>query len=227
MPGIHRVIHIIHVCLYWWNVGTCLFKSWKDEHDVFFFFFIQNTAHGKCQKCQVGQPDFGGKHATSLTSGVRINCVLCVGSVFHFGVFLKDGQSYLGLSATSPPWHFCAFHCQIRALSTVSYPPVLLPGLQGGACSRNLVLCCCCFYTLFPALKKKERKKSQICCLSVFKIGGGRLGDCLCVVALVHSYVLYLKFSDDLQLVVTTRQSSLPNAVVRQSGERLASRLPV
>lgn len=55
------------------------------------------------------------------------------------------------------------------------------------------------------------------------KIGGGRLGVCLCVVALVYSsFVLYLKFSDDLQLVVTTRQSSLPNAVVRQSGERLA-----
>lgn len=169
------------------------------------------------------QIDFGGKHATSLTSGVGVNCVLCVGKVSFWGIF--KGWSYLGLSATIPSWHFCAFHCQIRALSTVSYPPVLLPGLQGGACSRNIVLCCC-FYTLFPALKQK-RKKSQICCLSVFKIGGGRLGDCLCVVALVHSYVLYLNFSDDLQLVVTTRQSSLPNAVVRQSGERLASRLPV
>lgn len=64
--------------------------------------------------------------------------------------------------------------------------------------------------------------------MSVFKIGGERLGDCLCAVALVYSsYVLYLNISEDLQLVVTTHQSSLPNAVVRQSGERLASRLPV
>lgn len=60
------------------------------------------------------------------------------------------------------------------------------------------------------------------------KIGGGKLGDCLCVVALVNSsFVLYLSFYDDLKLVVTTCQSSLPNAIVRQSGERLASRLPV
>lgn len=72
------------------------------------------------------------------------------------------------------------------------------------------------------------KKKSQICCLSVFKIGDGRLGDCFCVVALVHSsYMLYLNFSDDFLVVVITRQSSLPNAVDRQSGERLASRLPV
>jgi len=37
----------------------------------------------------------------------------------------------------------------------------------------------------------------------------------------------FFYFYDDFQLGVTTRQSSLPNAVVRQSGERLAPRLPV
>lgn len=60
-------------------------------------------------------------------------------------------------------------------------------------------------------------------------IGGGRLGNYSCVALVFSSFVLDLNFlfSDDLHLVVMTRQSSLPNAVVRQSGERLASRLPV
>lgn len=134
----------------------------------------------------------------------------------------KDGQSYSGFPSHQP---------------SLTLLCVLVPGSGSPQCctllffflvyreepvpETSLVL----FLYFIFCLKKK---KKVICCLSVFKIGGGRLGDCLCVVALVYSsYVLYLNFSDDLHLVVRTRQSSPPNAVVGQSGQRLASRLPV
>lgn len=42
-------------------------------------------------------------------------------------------------------------------------------------------------FLYFISCLKQTKKYVQICCLSVFKIGGGRLGDCLCVVALVYS----------------------------------------
>lgn len=79
------------------------------------------------------------------------------------------------------------------------YPPFLLPGLQGEepVPETRLVLLFFFVFLNFIFCFKKKKKKKVICCLSVFKIGGGRLGDCLCVVALVYSsYVLYLNFSD-------------------------------
>lgn len=103
--------------------------------------------------------------------------------MFSFGVFLfglsgflilkmvKSGQSFI---SHWPPLTFL-FYCQIQALSTVFDPPVLLPGLRGGPCSRNLVLCCC-FYTFISCFLKEKCHKYVV--YQYLKIGGGRLGDC-------------------------------------------------
>lgn len=83
----------------------------------------------------------------------------------------------------------------------------------------------CVFILLFSAFKSYKYV------LSVFKnrwkTGGLLMCCCFSLSFFCALPRLNFLYFDDFQLGVTTRQSSLPNAVVRQSGERLAPRLPV
>lgn len=123
----------------------------------------------KCQNCQIGI-----KHA---------------GNFFFFLKVHILQKWWWPVTFKSLPWLFCVLKRQVQALFSV-VPSFSSSWSTGRSLFQKLDLFC--FLTLFSALKK-----SQICCLSVFKLGGGRLGDCLCVVALVYSpYMLYLNFSD-------------------------------
>lgn len=160
----YHVIHCTHVCLLLancWYLPSALTVSRQTWHMTWPFY--PEYCAWKRQNCQVWQLDrFLGKTCSYnlhyyIAEWELTTC--CVLAMFHFRVFLRSFHSkkkkkreashIQDLSATSLSWLFCAIYWQIQDLSTVLDPPVLLPGRQGGVCSRNLVLCC--FYTLFPA----------------------------------------------------------------------------
>lgn len=121
----------------------------------------------KCQNCQVGQSEWFlvQLYITDKQSENWPPAVWKRIDFMFYSVHVKVGQSYLGFTSHQPSLSFLCISLPVQALLTVLYPPVLLPGLLGRACSRNLVLCCC-FYTLFPASKKKKTPKYVV---SVFK----------------------------------------------------------
>lgn len=126
-------------------VPVICFNSWKDKHDTHHMTFCtQHTLHRNARSVRLGSwLDFGIKQ-TGILNPSPAEWELTVCSLwgmcrFGGGFRSKDGRAgqSFRIYSSSLPWPLWVFHCQVGALFTALRPPSLLPGLQGGTCSRN------------------------------------------------------------------------------------------